>query len=273
MRHLRLAETGDQSHKSRVIRKIWSAGGAVVFRVYDGFPTRESALAEEVRLIALYGRDTLTNRTDGGEGAPGASNNSAGRPAGFRHSEETRRRIREAHRRLWDGDTRVREVPQPVEMARPPIIVVSRRTNQKPRLSPREKWVQLRLPHMRVFTARQMQAIRAWSTGRVKSPEERQKLSDSLKGRSFPRSKPMSEKGRKNIGDSRRGVPNPKVAEALRAYWRQRNENRSDENERLRKPMSEEHRARIAENMHRIWAERRATGVVVPTERRKTRAT
>jgi hypothetical protein len=65
------AKRGHDCHKCRVIRKIWRQGKeygrTIVFTSED----EQEAFAYERELIALYGRATLTNSTDGGEGMSG----------------------------------------------------------------------------------------------------------------------------------------------------------------------------------------------------------
>lgn len=62
------AKTGHQCHKCNVIRKIWKQGGQVHRYVMLQTDDELEALAYEVDLIAMYGRETLVNQTDGGQG-------------------------------------------------------------------------------------------------------------------------------------------------------------------------------------------------------------
>ena len=66
--HERDARRGEQSHKCRVIRKIWSEGGTIQKEKVAFFDTEEEAYCLEMQLIASIGRDTLTNYSNGGEG-------------------------------------------------------------------------------------------------------------------------------------------------------------------------------------------------------------
>jgi LEM3-like protein/NUMOD3 motif-containing protein len=81
------ARSGHKCHKCNVIRKIWKQGKEI--QRYTVFTTmnEQEALAYECELIASYGRENLTNLTDGGEGV-----------SGMKHTEETRRKIAEAGR-------------------------------------------------------------------------------------------------------------------------------------------------------------------------------
>jgi hypothetical protein len=65
------ARNGVKSYKCNIIRKIWREGGQVIkTRVYEGLTERE-AFERERTLIATYGRERLTNLTDGGQGWSG----------------------------------------------------------------------------------------------------------------------------------------------------------------------------------------------------------
>lgn len=66
------------SHKLRVIRKLWKDGSEISYTIHAWFDDRADAASAEACLIASIGRrDTrtgpLTNCTDGGEGAPNPS--------------------------------------------------------------------------------------------------------------------------------------------------------------------------------------------------------
>jgi hypothetical protein len=65
--HEEEARKGGESHKCNVIRKIWSEGGEVIKQKIAFFDDDEDACQLEVLLIDFFGRDTLTNRTNGGE--------------------------------------------------------------------------------------------------------------------------------------------------------------------------------------------------------------
>lgn len=69
--HENEARKGHECYKCRIIRKIWREGGEV--QRYTLFTTNDEkeAHAYEMELIALYGRHTLVNLTDGGEGVSG----------------------------------------------------------------------------------------------------------------------------------------------------------------------------------------------------------
>ena len=96
--HEKRARRGIDSHLCSKIRKLWRLGfpvqKAVVFRSRD----ERAAFSEEIRLIAYYGRASLTNQTDGGDGPAGMALHARERIAASRRgkvaSEATRNRQR-----------------------------------------------------------------------------------------------------------------------------------------------------------------------------------
>lgn len=66
--HEQRARRGVNDHKCAKIRAIWSRGGEVQKVVVFETEDEGAAFDEEIRLIAFYGRDKLTNKTDGGDG-------------------------------------------------------------------------------------------------------------------------------------------------------------------------------------------------------------
>lgn len=103
------ARRGHHCHKCNTIRKIWQQGGSVRRVVVFTSADEQEALAEEIRLIAFYGRANLTNQTDGGEGKtgyvplPDARERVRSKMLGNQHargniqSDEARQKIREGH--------------------------------------------------------------------------------------------------------------------------------------------------------------------------------
>lgn len=68
------AKNGYRSYKCNVIRKIWREGGKVVkTRVFKTRNEEDALIYEWVLINLVYGRDNLTNLTDGGEGISGLS--------------------------------------------------------------------------------------------------------------------------------------------------------------------------------------------------------
>lgn len=58
-------------YKCRLIKKIWKSGGEIQRYIVLETTDEQEALAYECELIGLYGRDSLCNLTDGGEGISG----------------------------------------------------------------------------------------------------------------------------------------------------------------------------------------------------------
>ncbi len=67
--HEKDAHKGVQSYKCNVIRQIWADGGGVLKQKVAFHDTEEDAYELEILLIKFFGRENLTNLTDGGEGA------------------------------------------------------------------------------------------------------------------------------------------------------------------------------------------------------------
>jgi LEM3-like protein len=88
--HEQEARNGHRCHKCNVIRKIWRQGGEIQRYIVFTTNNEADALAYEAELIALYGRENLTNLTDGGEGV-----------SGFDPSPEWRRQQSARTRDFW----------------------------------------------------------------------------------------------------------------------------------------------------------------------------
>src|SRR5262245_55238236 len=70
-RHEAEARSTCRCHKCNVIRKIWRNGGQVQKNFIFTTEDEQEAFDYERATIAFYGRENLTNRTDGGEGPSG----------------------------------------------------------------------------------------------------------------------------------------------------------------------------------------------------------
>jgi len=87
------ARSGHKCHKCNIIRKIWRSGGEVQRYTVLTTDDEQEAFAYEMELILLYGRSTLANQTDGGQGQSGRT-----------FSEETRARQSAGIKRRYQSD-------------------------------------------------------------------------------------------------------------------------------------------------------------------------
>lgn len=65
-RHAVEARSGNQSSKCDIIREIWAAGRQMVTKILFRTDDEVEAFQEEIRQIAVIGKATLVNRTNGG---------------------------------------------------------------------------------------------------------------------------------------------------------------------------------------------------------------
>lgn len=84
------ARSGHHCHKCSVIRKIWRSGGEIQRYILLETDNEQEALEYEVAIIALYGRENLTNLTDGGQGV-----------SGLIATPATRRKLSAASTKMW----------------------------------------------------------------------------------------------------------------------------------------------------------------------------
>lgn len=164
-KHEWAAKNGEQSHKANIIRKIWAEGGQVVKQKVFESDNEQEALAEEVRLIAYYGRENLANLTDGGDV------NSGWKPrletiirrvaslTGKKRTSEQRLKISEAHKGIVYG---------------PPSDEKRKKISEAQKGKPKPKH----------------------------SEEERLRKSERQKGRKRP---PVSEETRRKLSESHKG--------------------------------------------------------------------
>lgn len=100
--HRYKAKSGRRSVVCCHIRALWKAGQDYTATKVLEVDDERAAHAEEMRLIALYGRATLTNRTDGGDGISNPPADVRAKLAAARKgkvaTEATRHRLSLAHR-------------------------------------------------------------------------------------------------------------------------------------------------------------------------------
>jgi len=91
-KHEEQARRGCTCYKCNTIRKVWRDGGEIQRYILMATDDEQEALAYEITMIDLYGRENLCNLVDGGGGAP-------------RPSESTRAKMRASHlgKRLSDA--------------------------------------------------------------------------------------------------------------------------------------------------------------------------
>lgn len=172
--------TKKHSHKLSIIR-----GDDVVYEIVSWFDQWAEAAAEEMRLIALYGRrdkgtGILTNLTDGGEGAPGVVRSQDQR----RHLSEIKTGVplsyehRAALSEAWMTPARIEGIAKTASKLRG-----------------------------RQHTPEHKAKISAALTGIEKSDDTRKKLSDALVGRTFsPETIEKMREAALNIDPSRRNL-------------------------------------------------------------------
>jgi hypothetical protein len=172
--HESRAARGIKTHVCAKIRKLARLGlliqKAIVLRTED----EGAAFEEEKRLIALYGRHTLTNQTDGGEGPCNPSAEVRGRIAAARRgiiaSEATRKLLSLAHiGKRHTAATRARIAAKQRTIKKPWAV------NSKVNLGSGFQGRQWSAQHRANFSAKRL--------GHVVTPATRAKISASKRGR------------------------------------------------------------------------------------------
>lgn len=185
--HEREARSECRCHKCNVIRKIWRTGKQVQRFTVLTTEDEAEAYAYERELIALYGRDTLCNQTNGGEG--GAS-------IGRAISDETRAKLSQklkGRKNIWPL----------TDAGRARIAEASRRRKGMPgKPHSEETKAKMRAAHKgKAYRGR----------GFTASEETRQKMREALKGRPHPwhAGKPHSEETKAKMRASAPKGPRP----------------------------------------------------------------
>lgn len=182
------ARNGKHSPVCCKIRHLWKHGGVIHKVIVFVSADETAAFDEERRLIAMYGRDNLTNQTDGGDGPANPSDAIRAKIAASRRGCQASPETRAKQRAAKLGVPRSQETKDK--------IAAYQRGRQHP-------WASLpkSAEHQRKITAALTgrkaapgigAKISAAKMGHVVSEETRRKISASKKGR------PSPKKGRKN---------------------------------------------------------------------------
>jgi hypothetical protein len=146
------------------MRSVWAKGGHVTEEVLFESDNEGLVLNEEMRQIALFGRDNLMNLTDGGEPPNGMRHSEKTKEilrqksTGFRHSPETIARMKEAARQRWaKRSPEVRK--QILSKAATAAIVVNRNREITPTM--REALIAGRRDRIALMTPEQRASIAA----------------------------------------------------------------------------------------------------------------
>lgn len=174
---------GRNAYWSRIVKRHGFVAEIVLSGLQEWF-----AFEFERELIAYYGRSTLCNMTDGGDGTSGMPAWNRGKP----HGTETRAKI-SAAAKMRDPASMVRVMPESAKRA----------------ISEKAKG--------RLHTEAAKQKMSRSQQGRKHSEETRRKIAESKIGK---KREPFSEEWRKKLGDSSRGKKRPGHAEFMRDAWR-----------------------------------------------------
>lgn len=206
-KHEWAARNGEQSYKANIIRKIWAEGGQVVKQKVFESDNEQEALAEEIRLIAYYGRENLTNLTDGGDV------NSGWKPkpettAKIAASLRGRKRTAEECRRISES-LRGRIGKSPSEEVRRKIAE-SQTGKPKPKHSEEERRRKSERQKGRKrppVSEETRQKLVESHKGKKQSPEQIEKRVASIKENSLlGKRKERSDKGRKRSNEVRQKI-------------------------------------------------------------------
>ena len=231
--HVRVALQGGKYHVHRKIRKIIARGGKVRIRRVFETAVEQEALNEEVRLIAFYGQENLTNMTEGGEGS-----------SGFRHSEDSIELMRQK---------RYGKKPTPESIAK-------REATRKERGIPAWNKGMKMSDEFRQKVRKGGLGKTPWNKGKKMSQSFRDKLSRASKGHKMTEEnkrklteiakRPKTEEHRRRISASKKGKPQSREVVERRAN-KQRGKKHSDiwrkhQSESLKgRKFSEEHKAKM----------------------------
>ena len=177
--HEQRARRGCMSHRACKIRQIWARGGAISKVVVFDTTDEQAAFSEEIRLIAFYGREALTNKTDGGDGPSNPAPEVRAKIAAGRRGYIASPKTRELQRLAKLGTHRTPETKAK--------IAASLRGRKNPSAS---------LPRSEEYK----RAMSIACAGKVNSPETRSRISASKMGHL------VSEETRSRISTTKKGT-------------------------------------------------------------------
>lgn len=186
------ARRGHKCHKCNVIRKIWKQGGQVQRYIVFETDDEQEAFNYERELITLYGRDTLANLTDGGDGASGARRSTETRTKqsvalkAARGTPEARAASRDRMLRMYEEDPAVVEKISAAAKARWANPEFRARASAAMRAAKARPETQIRIRAANKATANRPEAkarSRALGLAFLGTPEGRAAASERMKQR------------------------------------------------------------------------------------------
>lgn len=231
--HVRAAKRGCQYHVHRKIRKIESYGGQIFPKVVFESGVEQDALVEEMRLIEFYGRENLTNLTDGGEGS-----------SGYKHTAEVKEKLRQAKigKKLSEESIALRQM-----------------TRKSRNIPAWNKGKRMSEEFRKKVSAAGIGRI-PWNKGKHVSETIRKKIINGLTGRPVSEksrrtfiemaSRPKTEEHRRKISESKIGKPRSKEsiekgAEKIRGKKHSEEWRRHQSESLTGRVLSEEHRLKL----------------------------
>lgn len=155
--HLKEASSGHQSHKCNTIRKIRKACLRTKFKVIEKCNNAKQAGRSEIKWIAHYGFDNLTNQTYGGDGMPG-----------FMHTEEAKKKISISQKGIMC-----------TEETKKKISIANKGKLSQYKGVPRSEETKKKIS---IATMGKNKGKPSWNKGKFSSAETRKKISMSKKG-------------------------------------------------------------------------------------------
>jgi hypothetical protein len=262
--HFRPSQLKSKSHKNHTIKKAWSEGKRVFIEyLHTGLSDAEACSIEKDYIESL-GRSwiktgILTNVSEGGQ-----------KTCGWKHSEETKRRIGNAglgrkhseRARALIAQAAREQIRGPVSESTKEKLKRARATQIRKPMSEDQKH-KLREANLgKTLSRKTRKKISIAQKGHTVSESTRQKISEANTGR--PRG-PMSEEHRKSISEALSGKPKSAEHSAKQAAARVGQKRTPEQKERMRlaalnkAPMSEAHRKALSEAQKARRAKERST--------------